>query len=111
MFTPDIQHFSSFHKKEPNLTKVLYEQWKEIRTFLFQDCNLSGPEVCRTEYIRQTKQKYLILRIHTFSFTTTSPFFHLSECWTKNDPHLVEDDVARCQTVQEEKCVEVKWDF
>ena len=32
----------------------------------------------------------------------------LSECWTKNDPHLVEDDVARCQTVQEEKCVEVK---
>jgi len=48
---------------------------------LVKDCNLSGPEVCRTEYI--------------------------SECWTKNDPHLVEDDVARCQTVQEEKCVEV----
>lgn len=49
-------------------------------TLLPQDCNLSGPEVCRTEYI--------------------------SECWTKNDPHLVEDDVAHCQTVQEEKCVE-----
>jgi len=48
---------------------------------LVKDCNLSGPEVCRTEYI--------------------------SECWTKNDPHLVEDDVPRCQTVQEEKCVEV----
>ena len=34
-----------------------------------------------------------------------------SECWTKNDPHLVEDDVPRCQTVQEEKCVEVKLMF
>merc|ERR1712192_386309 len=42
---------------------------------LVKDCNLSGPEVCRTEYI--------------------------SECWTKNDPHLVEDDVARCQNGQE----------
>jgi len=48
---------------------------------LVKDCNLSGPEVCRTEYI--------------------------SECWTKNDPHLVEDDVPRCQTIQEEKCIEV----
>ena len=36
-------------------------EWTEIGTFLFQDCNLSGPEVCRTEYIRQTKQKYLII--------------------------------------------------
>jgi len=24
---------------------------------LVKDCNLSGPEVCRTEYIRQTKRK------------------------------------------------------
>ena len=45
-----------------------------------QDCNLSGPEVCRTEYI--------------------------SECWTKNDPHIVEDDVPKCRTEYEEKCVE-----
>lgn len=45
---------------------------------LVKDCNLAGPEICRTEYI--------------------------SECWTKNDPHLVEDDVPRCQTVYDEKC-------
>ena len=41
---------------------------------------LSGPEVCRTEYI--------------------------SECWTKNDPHIVEDDVPKCRAEYEEKCVE-----
>ena len=47
---------------------------------LTQDCNLPGPSVCRTEYI--------------------------SECWTKNDPHIVEDDVPKCRTEYEEKCVE-----
>ena len=47
-----------------------------------QDCNLSGPEVCRTEYI--------------------------SECWTKNDPHIVEDDVPKCMTEYVEKCTETQ---
>jgi len=49
---------------------------------LVKDCNLRGPEVCRTEYI--------------------------SECWTKNDPHIVEDDVPKCRTEYEEKCVETQ---
>ena len=47
-----------------------------------QDCNLAGPEVCRTEYI--------------------------SECWTKNEPHIVEDDVPSCRTEYKEKCVETQ---
>jgi len=51
-------------------------------TPLVKDCNLRGPEVCRTEYI--------------------------SECWTKNDPHVVEDDVPSCTTVYEEKCVDTQ---
>ena len=47
---------------------------------MIQDCNLAGPTVCRTEY--------------------------LSECWTRTEPHLVEDDVPQCRTEYEEKCVE-----
>jgi len=49
---------------------------------LVKDCNLSGPETCRTEYV--------------------------TECWTRNDPHLVEDDVPQCVTVKEEKCEEIQ---
>jgi len=45
---------------------------------LVKDCNTPGPEICRTEYV--------------------------SECWTRNDPHLVVDDVPKCRTVQDEKC-------
>lgn len=53
--------------------------------FFEQDCNLSGPEVCRTEYI--------------------------SECWTRNEPHQVVDDVPKCRTEYEEKCeyTQVTW--
>ena len=53
--------------------------------FSEQDCNLSGPEVCRTEYI--------------------------SECWTRNEPHQVVDDVPKCRTEYEEKCeyTQVTW--
>ena len=39
---------------------------------------MAGPEICKTEYI--------------------------SECWTRNDPHLVVDDVPKCRTEYEEKC-------
>ena len=53
-----------------------------INSFLDQDCNLSGPEVCRTEYV--------------------------SECWTKNDPHTVVDDVPKCRTEYEEKCENIQ---
>jgi len=51
-------------------------------TPLIKDCNLSGPEVCRTEYV--------------------------SECWTKNDPHTVVDDVPKCRTEYEEKCENIQ---
>jgi len=49
---------------------------------MVKDCNLAGPEVCRTEYV--------------------------SECWTKNDPHIVDDDIPRCETIYEEKCVDTQ---
>ena len=92
-----------------------------------QDCNLSGPEICRTEYIRWTyiicfscdvMLDWVFWVINTTSAilkTNSAPNFKFqysfsigSECWTKNDPHIVEDDVAHCQTVHEEKCVEVR---
>jgi hypothetical protein len=47
---------------------------------LIKDCNLSGPLECRTEYV--------------------------AECWSKDEEHTVLDDVAECQTVNEEKCEE-----
>merc|ERR1712003_189909 len=43
-----------------------------------KDCNIEGPEICRTEYE--------------------------SECWTKQEVHDVEDDVVECRTEVEEKC-------
>ena len=45
---------------------------------MVKDCNVQGPEICRTEYE--------------------------SECWTKQEVHDVEDDVVECSTVVEEKC-------
>ena len=33
---------------------------------------------------------------------------YISECWTKNDPHIVVDDVADCRTEFIEKCVETQ---
>merc|ERR1711926_30967 len=48
------------------------------RTPLVKDCDVQGPEICRTEYE--------------------------SECWTKQEVHDVEDDVVSCKTEVEEKC-------
>merc|ERR1712200_15936 len=45
---------------------------------LVKDCDVQGPEICRTEYE--------------------------SECWTKQEVHDVEDDVVECTTEVEEKC-------
>merc|ERR1711890_215081 len=45
---------------------------------LVKDCDVQGPEICRTEYE--------------------------SECWTKQEVHDVEDDVVTCTTEVEEKC-------
>merc|ERR1712168_898304 len=47
-------------------------------TPLVKDCDVQGPEICRTEYE--------------------------SECWTKQEEHDVEDDVVTCETIQDEKC-------
>jgi len=48
---------------------------------LVKDCNVQGEEICRTEY--------------------------QSECWSKQIPHDVEDDVVNCETVEDEKCEDV----
>merc|ERR1719209_2884248 len=45
---------------------------------LVKDCDVQGPEICRTEYE--------------------------SECWTKQEVHDVQDDVVSCRTEVEEKC-------
>merc|ERR1711936_1039087 len=45
---------------------------------LVKDCDVEGETVCRTEY--------------------------QSECWSKQIPHEVEDDVVECNTVHDEKC-------
>jgi len=48
---------------------------------LVKDCDDDGPQVCRTEY--------------------------QSECWSKQIPHEVEDDVVNCKTVDDVKCMNV----
>jgi len=62
-------------------SQTAYNETVQIcRQPLLKDCNLSGPEICRTEYE--------------------------SECWTRNEAHDVTDDVVECKEVKEEKCVD-----
>merc|ERR1711973_82937 len=59
--------------------KIAFNETAEVcRTPLVKDCDVQGPEICRTEYE--------------------------SECWTKQEVHDVQDDVVECETVVEEKC-------
>jgi len=59
--------------------KIAFNESVQIcRTPLVKDCDIIGPEICRTEYE--------------------------SECWTKQEIHDVVDDVVACETVVEEKC-------
>jgi len=57
---------------------ALTETVQVCRTPLVKDCDVQGPEICRTEYE--------------------------TECWTKQEAHDVDDDVVECETVYEEKC-------
>merc|ERR1712179_256218 len=50
--------------------KAITETVQVCRTPLVKDCDVQGPEICRTE----------------------------SECWTKQEVHDVEDDVVECNT-------------
>merc|ERR1712228_255121 len=72
---------------EENFRKSCFIEYEQIafnetvqicRTPLVKDCDVQGPEICRTEYE--------------------------SECWTKQEVHDVEDDVVECRTEVEEKC-------
>merc|ERR1711962_1308089 len=59
--------------------QIAFNKTAEVcRTPLVKDCDVQGPEICRTEYE--------------------------SECWTKQEVHDVQDDVVECETVVEEKC-------
>merc|ERR1711872_85607 len=62
-----------------NYEKIAFNETVQVcRTPLVKDCDVQGPEICRTEYE--------------------------SECWTKQEEHDVQDDVVECETVQDEKC-------
>jgi len=62
-----------------NYEKIAFNETVQVcRTPLVKDCDVQGPEICRTEYE--------------------------SECWTKQQEHEVEDDVVECETIQDEKC-------
>merc|ERR1712227_178394 len=61
--------------------KIAFNETVEVcRTPLVKNCDIQGPEICRTEYE--------------------------SECWTKQEVHDVQDDVVECRTEVEEKCVD-----
>merc|ERR1712172_307378 len=60
------------------VTNYESQQEEECEENFRKDCDVQGPEICRTEYE--------------------------SECWTKQEVHDVEDDVVECRTEVEEKC-------
>merc|ERR1712042_2592 len=56
-----------------NYEQISFNETVQVcRTPLVKDCDVQGPEICRTEYE--------------------------SECWTKQEEHDVEDDVVTCET-------------
>jgi len=58
---------------------IAFNETTEVcRRPMVKDCDTQGEEVCRTEY--------------------------QAECWTKQIPHQVEDDVPECKTVHQEMC-------
>merc|ERR1712050_424256 len=60
--------------------QIAFNETAEVcRKPLVKDCDVQGPEICRTEYE--------------------------SECWTKQEVHDVEDDVVSCTTEVEKKAV------
>merc|ERR1712060_166707 len=62
-----------------NYEKIAFNETVQVcRTPLVKDCDVQGPEICRTEYE--------------------------SECCTKQEEHDVEDDVVECESIQDEKC-------
>ena len=62
-----------------NYEKNAFNETVQVcRTPLVKDCDVSGPEICRTEYE--------------------------SECWIKQEEHDVEADVVECETIQAENC-------
>ena len=64
-----------------NYEKIAFNETVQVcRTPLVMDCDVQGPEICRTEYE--------------------------SECWTKQEVQDVEDDVVECETIQDEKCAD-----
>lgn len=60
--------------------RAIQDRREICRRPLVRNCNSSGPEICRTIY--------------------------QSECWTKQEKHEVEDDVASCQSETETSCSE-----
>merc|ERR1712168_1091748 len=64
-----------------NYEKIVFNETVQVcRTPLVKDCDVQGPEICRTEYE--------------------------SECWIKQEVHDVQDDVVECETQIEEKCAD-----
>ena len=62
------------------ISQIMLVKSQICRRPLVKNCNSSGPEICRTIY--------------------------QSECWTKQEKHEVEDDVASCQSKTETSCSE-----
>ena len=69
----------------PSFQLAFNETVEICRESLVKDCNIQGPEICRTEFE--------------------------SECWTKQEEHEVEEDVVECRTEMEEKCEEESFGY
>jgi len=95
-------HNSYVTKYEPHQEEVCEEKFRKIcmidyeqkanqevvqvcKTPIIPDCNIPGPEVCKTVWT--------------------------SECSTVQIVHEVEDDIANCETIEEEKCEDVTEGF
>merc|ERR1712013_726994 len=95
-------HTSYVTKYEPHQEEVCEEKFRKIctidyeqeanqevvqvcKTAFVSDCEIAGPKVCKTVWT--------------------------SECSTEQIVHEVEDDIANCETIEEEKCEDVTEGF
>jgi len=95
-------HTSYVTKYEPHQEEDCEEKFKKICYIDYEQKAYSETvQVCTTPWVKdcQMDDKEVEDQCQTV---------YQSECFTKQTIHQVEDDVAECKTVEEEKCEEVK---
>merc|ERR1712127_1029878 len=98
-------HTSYVTKYEPHQEEDCEERFKKTCYIDYeQKAYTEKVEVCTTPWVKDCE-------VQESGGSQVCQTIYQSECFTKQTVHQVEDDVAQCETIQEEKCEEVQEGF